>query len=565
MKRASAGFLAPLLALFFAALFADMAWQRYVLAHSEAGSQHALRSLAAGVGHTAPDAQLAATLRERGVSWAILHAEARPEGHAYLPRFSVRASDGLDLKAGLRAQDLRHKAVVDAAAAARPERPQIRSLWQGRDGSTMDGLQIAQAGPQNLYTVLRMPTAAWPQSAQLGRWLIIGTALLAALLWWLLLRARPPSPWLAPAGATVSLALLEGGLFYAHHNLAAQAAQWQAALAAAMGQGAGASMPAVHTVLAAPVVPLVLVAVAGARSLSRRSPHRLAFAYVAPALFALSLLVLVPFVYGIGLAFYEVKAGEQTFVGLAHFVEILSNVGQSVGQATGFYFTLGVTILWTALNVALHAGIGLALALVLNLQGLRLTRLWRVLLIVPWAVPNYITALIWKGMFNQQYGLINRVLGAVGVEPVAWFSGFFTAFAANLTTNTWLGFPFMMVVSLGALQSIPRDVYEAADLDGISRWQQFRHITAPLLRPALVPALILGSVWTFNMFNVIYLVSGGQPQGRTEILITEAYRLAFEQGRYGQAAAYSLLIFVVLLLYSALTHRISKGAEEAAS
>ena len=226
------------------------------------------------------------------------------------------------------------------------------------------------------------------------------------------------------------------------------------------------------------------------------------------------------------------------------------------------YFTLGVTLLWTALNVALHAGIGLGLAMLLREPTLRLKAVYRVLLIVPWAVPSYITALIWKGMFNKQYGLINEGLAALGVEPIGWFSGFWTAFSANVTTNTWLGFPFMMVVCLGALQSIPRDMYEAASVDGAGRWDQFRHITLPLLKPALFPALILGSIWTFNMFNVIYLVSEGQPNGGTDILITEAYRWAFEQDRHGYAAAYSVLIFLILLGYSLITARLSKGVEE---
>ena len=112
----------------------------------------------------------------------------------------------------------------------------------------------------------------------------------------------------------------------------------------------------------------------------------------------------------------------------------------------------------------------------------------------------------------------------------------------------------MMVVALGALQSIPRDLEDAAAVDGATKWQRFRHITLPLLRPALLPAIILGSVWTFNMFNIIYLVSGGEPDSSSDILITEAYRWAFErQERYGYAAAYGVLIFGALVMYTWLT------------
>ena len=149
----------------------------------------------------------------------------------------------------------------------------------------------------------------------------------------------------------------------------------------------------------------------------------------------------------------------------------------------------------------------------------------------------------------------------VGLAPIAWFDGPFTSFLAVLTTNGWLSFPFMMVVSLGALQSIPADLYEAARVDGATRWQQFRSITLPSLKPALVPAVILSVIWTFNQFNVIYLVSGGEPSGATEILITQSYKLAFEQYRYGYAAAYSMIIFLILLVYGTWQNRVTKATE----
>jgi arabinogalactan oligomer/maltooligosaccharide transport system permease protein len=197
----------------------------------------------------------------------------------------------------------------------------------------------------------------------------------------------------------------------------------------------------------------------------------------------------------------------------------------------------------------------------LNTKGLAFRAWYRVLLILPWALPNYITALIFKGMFHQQFGVINQIFQMVGLRPLAWFDGPLTSFLAVLTTNGWLSFPFMMVVSLGALQSIPSDLYEAARVDGATRWQQFRSITLPSLKPALVPAVILSVIWTFNQFNVIYLVSAGQPSGATEILITQAYKLAFEQYRYGYAAAYSMVIFVILLVYGTWQNRVTKASE----
>lgn len=283
-----------------------------------------------------------------------------------------------------------------------------------------------------------------------------------------------------------------------------------------------------------------------------------AYLYVGPAAVAMTLLVFLPFVVGAGVSLFAHHQGDFTFVGLSHYLDIALARDYPIFSPQSFWFTLAVTMLWTVANVVLHVGIGVGLAMLLREKWVKLRAMWRVLLILPWAIPNYITALIWKGMFHRQFGAINGLLAALGAEPVSWFGGFWTAFAANLTTNTWLGFPFMMVVTLGALQSIPRDLEAAAEVDGASGWQRFRHITLPLLKPALLPAVILGSVWTFNMFNVIYLVSGGEPDGSTEILISEAYRWAFDrQHQYGYASAYAVLIFGVLWIYSRVANRLA--------
>jgi len=286
--------------------------------------------------------------------------------------------------------------------------------------------------------------------------------------------------------------------------------------------------------------------------------ERAAYLWVAPAALSMALLVVVPFLVGASVSLFEQHDGQWTFVGLSNFWSILSSADWPVFGPQSFYFALAVTILWTLANVVLHVSIGVALALLLREPWLQLRGLYRVLLILPWAIPNYITALLWKGMFHRQFGAINALLGLVGLEPVSWFGQFSTAFAANLVTNTWLGFPFMMVVTLGALQAIPRELEQAAELDGATGWQRFWRVTLPLLKPALLPAVILGSVWTFNMFNIIYLVSAGEPDGSTEILISEAYKWAFTRGhRYGYAAAYAVLIFGVLVIYSRMGNRLA--------
>ncbi|HET9298475.1 MAG TPA: sugar ABC transporter permease, partial [Candidatus Polarisedimenticolaceae bacterium] len=305
--------------------------------------------------------------------------------------------------------------------------------------------------------------------------------------------------------------------------------------------------------------------------------HRVAYLYVLPAMLGMTLLVFFPFLYGITLSFTDSNLYNtsqsigETWIGLGNYQEVLSGFHLVRKTDSGwtfdygsFYWTLGFTIVWTVTNVAIGVSVGLVLALVLNTKGLALRPVYRVLLILPWAVPTYITALTWRGMFHQQFGVINQVIQMFGGPALSWYDKPLTSYLTALATNGWLSFPFMMVVSLGALQSIPAELYEAARVDGASRWDQFRAITLPSLKPALVPAVILSVVWTFNQFNVIYLVTAGEPGGSTEILITKAYKIAFEKYRYGYAAAYSTVIFAILLVYGTLQNRLSRATEDVA-
>lgn len=287
-----------------------------------------------------------------------------------------------------------------------------------------------------------------------------------------------------------------------------------------------------------------------------------AYKWIAHAVVTLLLLVILPLVMGAATSLFAGSDEDQRYVGLANFIDILSAQGGPLLASGSFYVVLAVTLLWTVVNVAFHLGIGVALALVLSRPFMRLRAAYRVLLIVPWAVPSYVTALAWKGMFQRQFGAltglilgVNHVLGT-HLEPIEWFAKFSTAFAANVATNVWLGFPFMMVVTLGALTAVPADVLEAARVDGATRWQRLRLVTLPIIRPTLAPAVTLGAMWTFNMFNVVFLVSGGDPNGTTDILVSEAYRWAFtRQNQYGYAAAYAVLIFLLLFGATRLSSR----------
>jgi arabinogalactan oligomer/maltooligosaccharide transport system permease protein len=320
-----------------------------------------------------------------------------------------------------------------------------------------------------------------------------------------------------------------------------------------------------------------LVVLGYARRLRRTvREHKSAYFYVMPAMIGMMVLAFFPFGYGILLSFSGqtvLNVSEplsELMVGFQNYVSILGdfNLFETTAERTvinyqNFYWTMFITVCWTISNVTVGVTLGVLLALTLNTKGLKYTNIYRVLLILPWAIPNYITALIWKGMFHQQFGVINQAIQMFGGSSVAWFDGVFSSFMTGLITNGWLSFPFMMVITLGALQSIPADLYEAATIDGASRWQQFRHVTLPSLKPTLIPAIIISVVWTFNMFNVIYLVSGGAPAGANEILITKSYKIAFEEYRYGYAAAYSVVIFFMLMFYGVFQTRMTRATEAA--
>ena len=273
--------------------------------------------------------------------------------------------------------------------------------------------------------------------------------------------------------------------------------------------------------------------------------NRLAYSYVMPALFVMAAVVLYPFIYNVVISFSNMNLThfrDWNITGIGNYIAVLSE--------GSFWYFLFKTILWTVSNLFFHVFIGVTLALILN-NNIRGKTIFRTLLILPWAVPQYITALTWRGMFNSEYGAVNLFLQKYMGFSVPWLSTEWGAFSACLITNIWLGFPFMMIIALGGLQSIPDELYEAADIDGASWYHKLKNITIPLLKPVMVPAITLGVIWTFNNFNVVWLVSnGGEPSDKTHILVSWVYKTGFTYFRLGYASAFSMIIFVILLVFS---------------
>ncbi len=303
-----------------------------------------------------------------------------------------------------------------------------------------------------------------------------------------------------------------------------------------------------------------------------------AWEIVLPTVVVLGVLVLFPLVQGVYQSFTNLNESNKasvictktlgggetckdnprksTFVGVQNYVDVLS------GKKGSFWLQFTNTIVWTVACVFFHYTIGLGLAILLN-RNFKGRSFYRVLLIVPWAVPAFVSAFAWKFLFNPKFGIINSTLESLGLSGVEWFNHRWTAMFAAIVTNVWLGVPFMMVAMLGGLQSISNDLYEAAAIDGASPWQRFWNITLPGLRPVSATVILLGTIWTFNMFPIIYFVTGGQPAGQTEILVTGAFR-AFNEGirNYSLAATYGVLILSMLVVYSAIYRRALRSQGE---
>lgn len=317
---------------------------------------------------------------------------------------------------------------------------------------------------------------------------------------------------------------------------------------------------------------------------------RTAWLYILPAGILMLVISFFPQIYQVGMSFTDYRIQNLRFdlfdsstwekyapaiVGLQNYVKIITS--QLALPTYDFVRLLSFNIIWTLSNVIFHVSLGVGIALVLNDKHLRGKKFYRALYVLPWAVPGYIVALTWRNMYDPTFGAvnlflarINELLGTALPTDTRWLEvshseGILAflpiAFWAVLITNIWLGWPFMMVVATGALQSIPDELYEAADIDGASGWQKFWAVTVPLIRPAMVPAIMLGTIWTFNQFNVIYFISRGGPFGKTEILVTQAFKLVYEQRLYGVAAAFSIVVFFVLLVITLINNRVTRATE----
>jgi arabinogalactan oligomer/maltooligosaccharide transport system permease protein len=264
----------------------------------------------------------------------------------------------------------------------------------------------------------------------------------------------------------------------------------------------------------------------------------------------------------------RLRPGFQVYIGPDNFVRLLT----SPSLRGPFIMVFLWTIAFAVLSVLTTFAVGLFFALAFNTRDLPLQKLLRSLLLIPYAIPAFISVPVWVGLLNPQFGVFSDFLSVFGIT-IPWFSDPTWAKVGILSINLWLGFPYMFLITTGALQALPSDIYEAANIDGASAWQTFRAITLPLLLITVGPLLVASFAYNFNNFVLIDLYAQGgppmsgtlSPVGHTDVLVTYTYRIAFASGRgadLGYAAAITVAIFLILVVITYFQFKYTNMLEE---
>lgn len=276
----------------------------------------------------------------------------------------------------------------------------------------------------------------------------------------------------------------------------------------------------------------------------------LAFAFAAPAMAILVLILGWPLVSAFLLSLQDVRsvgaAGQ--WVGLANYQKILAD--------PVMWRAMGMSLAWVLANAVLQTVLALMAALVLNEQfpGVRIARTW---IILTWIVPTVVVVIIWRWLFSTSGGMINPLMINAGLieRPIGFFSSPWSAFATLVFINSWRWFPFITLMLLAGMTRIPGDLYEAARIDGASAWKRFTRITWPLLKPTLAVLGVVGTLLSFNVFDIIWLLTAGGPAGGTRTLPILIYETAFKAYRLSEAATLSVIATLVLVAFALLTAR----------
>ena len=286
---------------------------------------------------------------------------------------------------------------------------------------------------------------------------------------------------------------------------------------------------------------------------SRNRSRLVPYAFIAPNLLLFCVFIFFPLFYALYISLHEWSLiGDAEYVGAANYRRIVSD-----GL---FWRALGNTALYSLATVPTSLVLGLLLAVALN-RDLAGRTVLRSVFFLPVVVSNVAAAIIVAWLFNDNYGVINAVLKTLGVGPVPWLSSPAWALPSLVIATLWIRLGFCMIVYLAALQSIPPNLYEAARIDGASRGQQFRFITVPMLAPATFLLLILNVIYSFQVFDLIYVMTGGGPGFSTTMIVQYIYTAAFVTSEMGYASAMGLVLFAIVLVFTLVQWRVSRQAE----
>jgi len=275
--------------------------------------------------------------------------------------------------------------------------------------------------------------------------------------------------------------------------------------------------------------------------------------FVIPALIVLVFLIIYPLLYGIFISFFNTNlVNRWRFVGLRYYWDIFPN--------RQFHMRILTTLIFTMLTVSGHLLVGFFLALLLNME-IRGRTFFRSVFILPWLFPEVVVALLWRWMLHPMYGIVNLFGVNIGLIPPDFsiLSNSVTAMLADSGTAIWKGYPFMMVMILAGLQSIPKDLYEAASIDGCNAIHSFFRVTLPGLAPILSVALILDTAWYFKHFTMIWLLTAGGPVNATQVVSIDIFKNAFEAFDYGRASAMAVYVLIICLAISLVLKRLNRN------
>lgn len=288
-----------------------------------------------------------------------------------------------------------------------------------------------------------------------------------------------------------------------------------------------------------------------ARRLER--PEILGYLLLAPALMTLVIFLGYPFLQAIWLTMLDKWVAEEgTFIGLGNYIALF--------QRPVYRWTVINSLIFTFFSVTAKIALGMIGALVLN-QSFRMKNFYRGFILLPWIIPSVLSALVWLWMYDADFGVISRVLISLGLidENILWLTTWSSALTSIIIVNVWRGTPFFIVSLLAALQVVPKEQYEAAEIDGANSWSQFLHVTLPNIKHVLIIIILFGTIWTMSDFNIIYVLTGGGPADSTHVFSTLAFQTAFRIGKMGEGIAVSFTMFPLLfVIIFARLHRMRK-------